>query len=266
MIKLVLIDVDGTLYGPTGVHPRVWESADRARSRGLHLAICTGRSGAGVALDYARRLDPAGMHIFDGGAVVLGGDGAVRRSSVLDATRYPELLRLARDAGFDVEVYTAEGGYFIERSTPVLDLHQKVLGRVATTMPLDRVPGTVVRLQFVVTESSAWQAARTHVRAMPALEMHEATSPNFSDVIFASVTTRGTSKLSAAGWIAARFGLEDLARVAMVGDGENDLELIRAAGLGIAMGNAPAHVQAAADRIVGRVEDAGLADALDALG
>ncbi|MBL8701878.1 MAG: HAD family phosphatase [Alphaproteobacteria bacterium] len=266
MIKLVLIDVDGTLYGPDGVHPRVWESADRARARGLHLAICTGRSGAGVALDYARRLDPDGLHIFDGGAVILGGDGVVHHSARLDAAAYAELLAIARASDFDVETYTAEGGYFIERETPDLVAHQEVLGRRATVMPLDRVPGTVARLQFVVQETPAWQATRPRVRGLPGLEMHEATSPTLGHIVFASVTPHGASKLSAAGWIARRFGLDGLARVAMVGDGENDLELIRAAGLGIAMGNAPAHVQAAADRIVGRVEHAGLADALDALG
>lgn len=266
MIKLVLIDVDGTLYGPSGVHPRVWESADRARARGLHLAICTGRSGAGVALDYARRLDPQGMHIFDGGAVILGGDGVVRHSTQLDRAAYDALLAIARTNDFDVETYTAEGGYFIERETPDLVAHQKILGRTATVMPLDEVPGTIARLQFVVQEDPAWQAARPQVRALTALEMHEATSPTMMHIVFASVTRRGASKLAAAGWIAGQFGLDGLARVAMVGDGDNDLELIRAAGLGIAMGNAPAHIQAAADRVVGRVENAGLADALDALG
>ena len=28
MIKLALIDVDGTLHGAGGVHPRVWDAAD----------------------------------------------------------------------------------------------------------------------------------------------------------------------------------------------------------------------------------------------
>jgi hypothetical protein len=84
-------------------------------------------------------------------------------------------------------------------------------------------------------------------------------------LVFASVTARGVSKLAAARSLAAHYGLDGLSRVAMAGDGDNDLELIRAAGLGIAMGNAPDHVRAAADRVVGRVEDAGLADALDAL-
>jgi hydroxymethylpyrimidine pyrophosphatase-like HAD family hydrolase len=79
------------------------------------------------------------------------------------------------------------------------------------------------------------------------------------------VTASGVSKLSAARHLAAHSGLADLARVAMAGDGDNDLELIRAAGLGIAMGNAPEHVRAVADRVVGHVDAAGLADALDAL-
>jgi hydroxymethylpyrimidine pyrophosphatase-like HAD family hydrolase len=79
------------------------------------------------------------------------------------------------------------------------------------------------------------------------------------------VTARGVSKLTAAHQVAGHYGLLDLSRVAMAGDGDNDLDLIRAAGLGIAMGNAPGHVRAAADRVVGHVDEAGLADALDAL-
>lgn len=47
----------------------------------------------------------------------------------------------------------------------------------------------------------------------------------------------------------------------MVGDGENDLELIRAVGLGIAMGNASPSVKRAARRVVAPVEACGLAEA-----
>ncbi|MER3443926.1 MAG: haloacid dehalogenase, partial [Meiothermus sp.] len=37
MIRLVLIDVDGTLYGPGGVPECAWQAAARARAAGVRL-------------------------------------------------------------------------------------------------------------------------------------------------------------------------------------------------------------------------------------
>lgn len=265
MIDLVLVDVDGTLHGAKGVHPRVWEAADRARGRGLRLAICTGRSGVGAALDYAQRLDPGGLHIFDSGAVILGGSGVVHSAAALPPELCAAVLDLARAEDLELELYTAEGGYYVRRETPDIALHARMLRRTVETIDLAHPPGTPVRVQFVARDGAAWQRARAATLAMPGVDLHEAGAPTMPGLVFASVTARGVSKLAAARSLAAHYGLGDLSRVAMAGDGDNDLELIRAAGLGIAMGNAPAHVRAAADRIVGDVDAAGLADAFDAL-
>jgi hypothetical protein len=265
MIDLVLIDVDGTLHGAGGVDPRVWDAADRARGRGLRLAICTGRSGVGAALDYARRLDPDGLHIFDSGAVILGGAGDVHSASELPPELCAAMLDLARAEDLELELYTAQGGYYVRRETPDIALHARMLRRTVETIDLSRPPGTPVRVQFVARHGEAWARARAATRAMPGVDLHEAGAPTMPGLVFASVTARGVSKLAAAHSVAAHYGLPDLKRVAMAGDGDNDLELIRAAGLGIAMGNAPEHVRAVADRVVGHVDAAGLADALDAL-
>ena len=47
-----------------------------------------------------------------------------------------------------------------------------------------------------------------------------------------------------------------------VGDAENDIPMLRFAGMGIAMGNAPEHVKAAADRIVSDADHGGCKDAI----
>ncbi len=71
-IRLIGIDVDGTLVGTGGsIHPRVWEAVEHARGRGIHLALCSGRPAFGLALDYARRLEPTGWHIFQNGSSIL---------------------------------------------------------------------------------------------------------------------------------------------------------------------------------------------------
>ena len=43
-----------------------------------------------------------------------------------------------------------------------------------------------------------------------------------------------------------------------IGDSDNDLEMLRHAGVGIAMGNAPDAVKAIADEVTGRVDEDGL--------
>ena len=47
------------------------------------------------------------------------------------------------------------------------------------------------------------------------------------------------------------------------GDGENDVSMLRAAGLGVAMGNAPEEVLAAADAVTGTNVQDGAAQAIE---
>jgi hydroxymethylpyrimidine pyrophosphatase-like HAD family hydrolase len=55
------------------------------------------------------------------------------------------------------------------------------------------------------------------------------------------------------------------AEIVAIGDDVNDLPMIRAAGLGVAMGNARAEVKQAAARVIGRNDEDGLAIFLDEL-
>ena len=64
--------------------------------------------------------------------------------------------------------------------------------------------------------------------------------------------------------VAATLGC-DRGAICAVGDDVNDLPMIAAAGLGIAMGNAAPAIQAAADRVVGTHDDDGLVDVANLL-
>ena len=60
------------------------------------------------------------------------------------------------------------------------------------------------------------------------------------------------------------LGIE-LSQVAALGDGQNDMEMLREAGLGIAMGNASDGVKSAADWITGTNDEDGVAQAVGRL-
>ena len=71
----------------------------------------------------------------------------------------------------------------------------------------------------------------------------------------------GVSKASGLDVVCERLGLTP-ADVLAVGDGNNDLEMLRWAGRGVAMGQSPDSVKEAADAVTGSIDDDGLATEL----
>ena len=68
MLRLICIDVDGTLVGESGKPSLgVLNVIKRARSLGQSLALTTARGAMGPTLDYASLLNPDGWHIFHAG-------------------------------------------------------------------------------------------------------------------------------------------------------------------------------------------------------
>ena len=85
-------------------------------------------------------------------------------------------------------------------------------------------------------------------REMPGkLHTHVLHPPRYRG-FFTEISPAGVTKWSAIQRLAQDWGIDD-AEICAVGDDVNDIPMIRAAGLGVAMGNAQPAVKAAADRI-----------------
>ena len=95
------------------------------------------------------------------------------------------------------------------------------------------------------------------------LSVHVIRSPRYRDWL-CEIAPAGVTKWSGIMAVAREWGL-GAAEICAVGDDVNDLPMIRAAGLGVAMGNAVAEVQAAADRVVGTSDASGMADVAELL-
>jgi hydroxymethylpyrimidine pyrophosphatase-like HAD family hydrolase len=76
---------------------------------------------------------------------------------------------------------------------------------------------------------------------------------------FTEIAPAGVTKWSAIQRLAKQWGIAE-AEICAVGDDVNDIPMIRAAGLGVAMGNAQPLVKAAADRIAPSHDEDGLAE------
>jgi hypothetical protein len=96
-------------------------------------------------------------------------------------------------------------------------------------------------------------------REMPnMLHSHVLHPPHYRG-FFIEISPAGITKWSAIQQLAKQWGIED-SEICAVGDDVNDLQMIRAAGLGVAMGNAQPAVKEAADRIAPTHDEDGLAE------
>jgi Cof subfamily protein (haloacid dehalogenase superfamily) len=261
MIRLLLTDVDGTLIGTGSViHPRVLEAISKAHAAGLHLAVCTGRPSFSRASEYAALVSPNEPHIFQNGAHVTTLNGRTIHQSTLDGAAYRALVGISRQVGVTLEVYTATQ-CLVEQHSAIAEAHQRLIEIPTRHTDLLSITEPVLRAQWVNTKREQ-PMLEARMQRITGIQFSSAGTPDMPEAIFTSVTRTGTSKLEGAVAL-ARFHGVTLDEVMMVGDGDNDIDVLRAVGLGVAMGNASPRAIAAAKRSVGHVDAGGLADAME---
>lgn len=259
MIRLVCIDVDGTLVGTSGtVLPQVWAAAARTRASGIRLAICSGRPAFGNTRQYAERLDPAGWHVFQNGASVVNLATGESLSQPLPRESVSTLVERARVSENVFELYT-DASYAVESTAPRAREHARLLGVPFQPRPFDSLEGPLVRAQWLLAPADVEAAL---AEPYPALELSPSTSPVMPDTTFVNITRTGVDKASAVREVADAYHVS-LDEVMLVGDGLNDVAAMRMVGLPVAMANAEPRVLLVARHTVGHVDDGGLVEALE---
>ena len=259
MIRLVGIDVDGTLLGASGtVDPRVWQASARARARGIRLVLCSGRPAFGSSVSYARQLDAHGWHAFQNGASVLHLASGHSRSTHLPPNRVEDFIARARRTAQLLELYS-DSDYATEGTSAWARQHAEILGVRFEARPFESLRGSAVRAQWLLAPADA---AQFMANVPEDVEGAQSTSPLMPETRFIGLTSRGVNKGRAMGAIAHEYDI-DLQDVMYVGDSGNDLSALRIVGHPIAMQNAEPRVLKVAHRTVGHVDDGGLAEALE---
>ena len=76
------------------------------------------------------------------------------------------------------------------------------------------------------------------------------------------INRRGVNKGQSLRWLAKTLGLT-MENVVAIGDSDNDLTMLRAAGLGIAMGNAAQNIRLTADAVTASNAECGVTQAIE---
>jgi hypothetical protein len=200
-----------------------------------------------AALPFVRELGLDGPVIcYQGAAVVDSSTDEVLRDVPLGNREVLELVRLFDGDRVHLQLYRNDN-YYCEARSRFSDLYAEITGfePVVVDSLAATFAGSPATKAVVLAE---YFGARAYVtRSYPE---------------FVEVLNRDVDKGEALRFVAARHGI-DMRDVLAIGDSWNDVPLLEAAGIGVAMGSGPPELLAVAAEVVAGVENDGVADALE---
>ncbi len=266
-IRLVALDLDGTLVGDDlRLRPRTVAAVRAVVARGIHVALVTGRMTTS-ALPYARELGLSAPIVGLQGALVreMPPPGSARLGRLLlhlplaaDVAR--EALAWCRDAGLAAHVNHLERMVMAADDERADDYSRWSFGPVLLVPDLD----AWVRRPVTKVISSGAPPLPSDALARARVDFAGRATATVSHPMFLELVAPGVHKGRAVRYLARRLGVNPRATLA-IGDQLNDLEMIAEAGIGVAMGDAPAAVRAAARVVAPSVAEEGAAQVLEEL-
>jgi Cof subfamily protein (haloacid dehalogenase superfamily) len=246
--RLVALDIDGTLVDHAGVMPdSVYDSVQRVLAAGSHVVLSTGRSWHATKPIFNMLDLPPGYAVSSNGAVVVTYPpvDVIREvtfdpTDVLDRVEHfaPQALVATEEVGV---------GYRVSDLFPEGDLHGEITKVTAAELRSKPVTRVVVR--------DPNSSVPDFIALARQLGLH-GVSYYIGYTAWLDIAPEGVHKATGLGEVCARLGV-DRQDVLALGDGRNDIEMLRWAGRGVAIGDAPEEVKRVADAVTDNFAEGG---------
>ncbi|MHC5269189.1 Cof-type HAD-IIB family hydrolase [Enterococcus sp. LJL98] len=264
MIKLVAIDLDGTLLnGQKKITPRNQAALMAAKAQGVKVVICTGRPLPAIHPFLKElNLEEAGDYsiTFNGGLVQKNDTGEMIEKNVLTFSEVEQLIALAQNLNLPLDLLSEGHVYNVATSVENQSLYS-TMNPLLTHIPVaieDVQPQLVYNKAVIGFEQTFLDA---QIQKIPAA-IRETFEVIKSREMLLEFMPQGVTKAYGLSLLVRDLGLHP-AEVMSIGDEENDLSMIEYAGLGVAMENAVSVVKAAADVVTKSNEEDGVALAVE---
>jgi hypothetical protein len=264
-MELIVLDIDGTLLDSNNHLPESAEKAIRALiSRGKHVTLCTGRCYPEVhpIIDHLGIRDP---YAVSGGSAIYDPvlDGAIY-FSLMRTDQILSLVDMARTFQMGILAHTikelicevADMDWVYIQSLETMRGHgsfmpkrvQDITTQINNGIIRLNVFSRIIKLEDILPEISKRN-----------LDVHAIKMTRTIEIANAGIH-KGAALQRIAGYLEI-----PLEKTAAIGDSLNDMEFLKSAGYGIAMGNAPDALKQVADFVAPSSDEDGLAIALEKL-
>ena len=266
-IKLIALDLDGTLLNMEKKVPQGnYQALNECEKAGIQSVPATGRGVGGIP-PMIRELPGANYAITTNGAVVadLKNNKAIKTCG-LSNEMIQRILNIAKkyhsatDPFIDGRAITEPASIDHMDEFGLSPEMQKLIRDTREVVPnvMENVKTTgaeAEKVNIFMADLEEREVLRKELMAIPELSISSSMYNNLE------VNAKGADKGSALLWLADYLGI-DREETMSFGDGENDIPMIQAAGIGVAMENALDTVKAAADMITLKNDEDGVAAAI----
>ena len=259
--KLIASDFDSTIYDGKEIPPRVVKAVAEYRRAGGRFVVATGR-----IFESIRKKIP----LLDADDNVIACQGAalysMRTGEVL--TRFPLPPDVAKkvvafyEAHGDVCHAYADREFYVAKENPMSEVYAAYCEVTPTYLgyPLSEYLPKMEATNKVISILPV-DVIDDRLKEISAL-LGDSAEVTKSAPMFLEVTSSMAGKGNCLIALAKRLGIP-MEEVAAVGDNLNDLSMVRAAGLGVAVDNAVLALKEAADLVVPSVTKGGVADLIE---
>lgn len=261
--KAIILDLDGTLTNDAKeITPKTKAALMAAQDKGVRIVLASGRPTYGIK-HLADELE-IGSHggfimAYNGGCIIDWSTQEIIYNTVLDEQLVPELCEAAREQ--ECEILTYQGDSIA--TTKVKNkyvMHEAFINKMPLIEYSDFVQQVVhpINKCLIVGDPKIVAPLEKHL----AEKMEGRMSVYRSAAFFLECVPLGIDKAASLNFLIGRLGIKQEETIA-VGDGYNDLSMIRFAGLGVAMANAAREVQDVADYITYSNQEDGVAHVVE---
>jgi Cof subfamily protein (haloacid dehalogenase superfamily) len=265
--RVVALDIDGTIFGaPHGsgvvdetITPAVHGAIDAVVAAGAHVVLTTGRSTFGMTpvldlLGLPRRSGEEALAVASNGSVTFGyAPRRVPPVKILSAATFDAsevVARLLQQAPHvHVAVEEIGVGYRVNKAFP----DGEITGQLRFESVEELVAEPVTRV--IIRDPDGTE--QDFARLVEKVGLH-GINYFIGWTAWLDLAPADVSKASGLRSVCARLGVPS-GDVLAIGDGRNDVEMLRWAGRGVAMGQAVDEVKAAADAVTASVHEDGVA-------
>eukprot|EP00545_Synedropsis_sp_CCMP1620_P007298 CAMPEP_0119025290 /NCGR_PEP_ID=MMETSP1176-20130426/33466_1 /TAXON_ID=265551 /ORGANISM="Synedropsis recta cf, Strain CCMP1620" /LENGTH=410 /DNA_ID=CAMNT_0006980797 /DNA_START=113 /DNA_END=1342 /DNA_ORIENTATION=- len=267
-VRAIASDVDGTLLtSAQTMHPRTKQAVEKAISMAFspleklqYFFPATGKSRAGamasVGPDLAKLLSQA-PGVFLQGLYCVDGQGEVVFQRKLNILQVEAVEAFATDVGVSVVAYDGDQLWTTGVTDAVKTLHEtynEPMPQLLETPIAEYGPSVnkILLIDFDVDRLA--NEVRPQLEALA--EEYDATVTQAMPTMLEWLPS-GCSKALGVEKLCEKLGIDAAAQLMALGDGENDVEMLKMASIGVAVGNAGPLAREACDFVMTETNDEG---------